>query len=68
MMELYVVELINQLGERKLVRALGMERISGKIPAICLEGVKHKSSTMIQEAWNAVSCRPSGEIELLLGS
>jgi len=45
-----------------------MERISGKIPAICLEGVRHEFSTEIQETWNAVSCRPSGEIELLVGS
>ena len=66
--KLYVVELINQLGERKLVRALGMERISGKIPAICLDGVKHEFSTEVQEVWDAVSQRPSGEVELLVGS
>ena len=39
--KLYVVELLTTLGERKLVRAFGMERISERVPYNCFHGVKH---------------------------
>ena len=66
--KLYMVELINMSGERKLVRALGMESISGRIPFIRLDGVKHHFSSEVQDVWEAVSNRPIGEIEMLVGS
>ena len=39
--KLYGVELLTTEGERKMVRAFGMEKISEKVPYICFDGVKH---------------------------
>ena len=39
--KLYMVELLTITGDRKLVSAFRMEHISGEVPYICFEGVKH---------------------------
>ena len=66
--KLYVVELITSNGDKKFVRALGMERISENIPCLDLNGIKHYFSEEVQKEWMAISQRPTGQIELLVGS
>ena len=66
--KLYMVELLTITGDRKLVSAFGMEHISGEVPYICFEGVKHLFSQSIQDDWGSVSHRPKGEIQLLIGA
>ena len=46
--KLYVGELLTTEGERKMVRAFGMEKISEKVPYICFNGVKHLFSVEVQ--------------------
>ena len=66
--KLYVVELLTTVGERKMVRAFGMERISEKVPYICFQGVKHLFSAEVQDEWEKVTSRPVGVIQLLVGA
>ena len=66
--KLYIVELLTTVGERKLVRAFGMERISERLPYICFHGVKHLFSVKVQDEWEKVTSRPLGAIELLVGA
>ena len=66
--KLYVVELLTTGGERKIVRAFGMEKISEEVPYICFNGVKHLFSVEVQNEWERVTSRPVGAIELLVGA
>jgi hypothetical protein len=66
--KLYVVELLTSQGERKLVRAFGMEWISERVPYICFDGVKHMFSQKLQNEWDKVIARPVEAIELLVGA
>lgn len=66
--KLYVVELLTNKGERKIIRALGVENISGEIPEIKLDGVKQFFSQNLSDQWEAVTKRPKGQIQLLIGS
>ena len=66
--KLYVVELLTTCGERRLVRAFGLEEISGETPYICLQGVKHMFSKDVQADWDKVSSRPVRAVELLFGA
>ena len=66
--KLYVVELLTTGGERKIVRAFGMEKISEEIPFISFNGVKHLFSDKVQKDWERVTSRPVGAIELLVGA
>ena len=45
-----------------------MENISGKIPSITLDGVKHLFSEETKSIWHKVCQRPQGEVQLLVGS
>ena len=66
--KLYIVELLTSEGERKTVRAIGVDSISGPIPYVNLSGVKGYFSPGLQERWEQVTERPEGEIQLLIGS
>ena len=66
--KLYVVELLTCKGDRRLVRAFGMERISQDIPFISVEGVKHLFSKKLQADWGKINDRPRGAIQLLIGA
>ena len=65
--KLSVVELLNIHGERKLVRAFGMDQI-GKTPYIRMNEVKYNFSKDLQEKWELIAQRPSGEVDLLIGA
>ena len=66
--KLYVIELMDSKGDRRLVRAFGVEKISGEIPAISFEGIKHKFSQDTQEVWEKATRRPKGSVNLLIGA
>ena len=63
-----MVELLTTGGERKIVRAFGMEKISEEIPFISFNGVKHLFSDEVQKEWERVTSRTVGAIELLVGA
>ena len=66
--KLYVVELLTEAGDRRLVRAFGVEKISQDTPYICFDGVKHLFSPALQADWERVTDRPTGAIQLLIGA
>ena len=65
---LYMVELLDRKGVRRLVRAFGFDNISEPMGNIVLEGVKHMFSAKIQQQWEDWGIRPEGSVELLVGS
>ena len=65
---IYMVELLNRDGRRRLVRAFGFDNISEPIGTIELEGVKGMFSAVMQEKWSDWGVRPEGAIQLLVGS
>ena len=65
---LYMVELFDKDGVRRLVRAFGFDNISEPMGSIELEGVKSMFSAEMQERWMDWGVRPSGAVQLLVGS
>ena len=65
--KLYCVELLDKLGNRHLIKAFGLETLSGPLPTIHLDGIKHEFSVDVRKNWGKFS-RPTGEVELLIGS
>ena len=49
------------------MKAFGLDKLSGPLPSISIEGIKHKFSQEIQSQWEGLS-RPEGEVDLLVGS
>ena len=49
------------------MKAFGLDKLSGPLPSISIEGIKHKFSQEIQSQWVGLS-RPEGEVDLLVGS
>ena len=49
--KLYIVELVNQKEERKIVCTIGVNKISSDIPTVKISGVKQHLSTELQENW-----------------
>ena len=66
--KLYVVELVDRDGKVRIVRALGVDNISGPIPNVNMDGLKPLFSDKVQKAWTNVMDRPTKEIEILVGS
>ena len=66
--KLYMVELLTVTGERKLLRAFGVDKISGELPYIIFDGLKSLFSQNIQDDWDKVVQRPAGPIQLLIGA
>ena len=44
---LYVVELLDKEGTRYLIKAFGLESLSGRLPSISLVGIKHEFSAAV---------------------
>ena len=65
--KLYCVELLARDGERYLVKAFGLESLSGPLPTICLDGISHEFSTDVRTNWDQMN-RPTGEVDILIGS
>ena len=65
---LYMVEVLEKTGRRKLVRAFGFDNISEPMGTIELNGVKSLFSTKMQKQWDNWGRRPEGPVQLLVGS
>ena len=50
-----------------MVKAFGLESLSGPLPTICLDGIKYEFSAEVKANWEKMS-RPSGEVDILIGS
>ena len=65
--KLYVIELVDNSGERVLIRAFGVESISEVKSLVDLTRVKNKFSDDVQSQWYKISKRPKGKVHLLIG-
>ena len=50
-----------------MIKAFGLESLSGSLPSINLDEIRNEFSEGIQQHWGDFA-RPTGEIELLIGS
>ena len=65
--KLYCVELLDKNGVRHLIKAFGLDTLSGPLPTISLDEIKHEFSEEVKLNWDKFA-RPTGEVELLIGS
>ena len=66
--KLYCIELLDNFGHRHLIKAFGLDTISGILPSVSLLAIKGEFSTHVQLNWSKME-RPFGlEIDLLIGS
>ena len=65
---LYLVELLDREGVRRMVRAFGFNSISEPIGNVELNGIKYLFSQKIQDRWLDCGVRPKGAVQLLVGS
>lgn len=66
--KIYTLTLFDINNEKHEIQAVGMERLNGQIKEIKVDGVKKLFSPEIQSVWDRVNSRPTGEVELLVGS
>ena len=66
--KVYSLNLIDTDNEVHNIKVFGVDWIAGAIEAVNIQGVKELFSSDVQGLWDKVATRPSGEIELLLGS
>ena len=64
--KLYLVELVDRDGDRKIVKAFGLDSITGKLQTIDYGKLKSEFSPQIQEKWTSLVSRPSGVVVDLL--
>ena len=65
--KLYCVELLTHSGERVIIRAFGVEKISEVMSLLNLSRVKDKFSSEVQTQWGKISKRSEGPVHLLVG-
>ena len=64
--KLYCVELVDNVGERHLIMAFGIDTLSVSLPAVRLEQIKGEFSAVVHLNWDKMA-RPSGQqIDLLM--
>ena len=67
--KLYLLELVGRDGTRNIVKAFGLDSITGKLQTIDYGKLKSEFSPQIQEKWTSLVSRPSGVVvDLLVGS
>ena len=64
---MYAVELFICYGDRIVIKAFGVEKVSEVRNVVDLDKVKHKFSQEIQEQWGKIAKRPQGDVHLLVG-
>ena len=65
---MYMVELLDKEGTRRLVKAFGFDSISEPMGSIRLDGIKFIFSDSMQQRWADWGERPQGAEQLLVGS
>ena len=66
--KIYTINLVDNDNTIHRIQAFGVPKITGTIESVNVDGVKSLFSDDIQNVWDKVSMRPSGEIELLVGN
>jgi hypothetical protein len=66
--KVYSVTIFDQQNKPHELTAFGFDRLNGKVESIDVSGVKDLFSDDIQRVWDRISTRPSGDVELLIGS
>ena len=54
----YGVELLTSTGERRLLRAFGIEKISEVLPFVEIDETRHQFSEKVHEIWEKLKERP----------
>lgn len=65
--KLYAVELLNCYGNRVVVKAFGVEKVSEVRNIVDLDGMKGNFSQEVQDQWGKLSRYPQGNVHLLVG-
>ena len=65
---LYTLYLKDNSGKAHKIQVFGVPKITGNIQDIDVSGVKTLFSKDVQNNWRRVATRPSGVVELLVGS
>ena len=65
--KLFCVELMNNSGDRIVIKAFGVENISEVRNVVNLTAVKNKFSVEVQSQWGKITQRPQGPVHLLVG-
>ena len=65
--KIYCVELLNHGGERVVIKAFGVERISDVKSVVEISAIKEMFSQEVQTQWGKISRRPQGTVHLLVG-
>ena len=65
--KLYCIELVDNAGNRVLVRAFGVEDISEIRNVVNVEQVKENFSSEVQSQWGKIKKRPKGKVHMLVG-
>jgi hypothetical protein len=65
--KIYCVELMSNAGDRVIIRAFGVEKISEVRGIKMLADAKMKFSDEVQSQWSKVTKRPSEKVHLLVG-
>ena len=67
--KLCLVELMDEDGNRKIVKAFGLDSIAWRLPTISYGRLKSEFSPQVQEKWTSLVSRPSGiVVDMLVGS
>ena len=67
--KMYLVELVDRTGKRKIVKASGLDSVTGKLPAINYGKLKSEFSPQVHEKWGSLISRPPGvAVDMLMGS
>ena len=67
--KLYLVELVNLVGNTQVVRAFGLYSICRLLPKVCYKELKQEFSPRMQEELAKLTSRPKGvDLDLLIGS
>ena len=65
--KLYCVEMLDNSGNRVLIRAFGVESISTVRNVVNILPVKERFSCEVQTQWGKISKRPKGQVHILIG-
>ena len=65
--KVFSINLLDVNNEKHTIQAFGVPK-TGTIQAVLPDGIKGLFSDKIQQEWDKVGARPSGEVELLIGS
>ena len=66
--KLYAIELLDREGNRNIIKAFGIESITGSPATVEFGDIKQEFSPEVQKHWDVLTSRPTDEVVLLVGS